>query len=121
MSADGVAGAEGLTVMTMNLLLWAWSADYDTPAKRKKIGKKFGDIAAEFARSGDHEAFGNAQLDAFVAAIDETFGSDDSRRPFVVERYARCVVINYPNAVRFELVPKVAGVGRRFGLNAAEF
>ncbi|OQW79454.1 MAG: hypothetical protein BVN32_04005 [Proteobacteria bacterium ST_bin14] len=107
--------------MTFNLLLWHWSDDYATPAKRKKKGVKFADITAQFARTGDHAAIGDADILAFRAAVDEIFGVDEDNRPFVFEQYPRCAVINYTHAVRFDLVPKIADLGRRFGLNASEF
>lgn len=107
--------------MTCNLLLWRWSDDYSTPAKRKKRGVKFADVTAEFARTGDHAAIGDADVSAFRAAIDEVFGAEEDRRPFVFEQYPRCAVINYTQAARFDIVPKIADLGRRFGLNASEF
>jgi hypothetical protein len=107
--------------MTYNLLLWRWSDDYSTPAKRKKRGLKILDVTAEFTRTGDHAAIGDADISAFRAAVDALFGADEDKRPFVFEQYPRCAVINYTQAVRFDLVPKIADLGRRFGLNASEF
>jgi hypothetical protein len=107
--------------MTGNLLLWCWSEEYATKAKRNKKRLKFADVTGEFVSTGGHAAIGNADIEAFRVAVDEMFGADEDRRPFVFEQYERCAVINYPNAVRFELVPKIAGLGRRFGLNASEF
>jgi hypothetical protein len=105
----------------MNLLLWKWSEDYETPAKRKRQGIKFRQITSQFAESGDHPAIGNADIASFREAIDAELGRDEDNRPFVFEDYGKCAVINYPNVARFELVPKVAGIGKRFGLNASEF
>ena len=107
--------------MTFNLLLWKWSDEFDTPSKRKKHGLKFGQITAQFAKTGNHPAIGDGDIQAFRAALDHEFGSDEANRPFVFEDYGKCAVINYPNALRFELVPKVAGIGKRVGLNASEF
>lgn len=107
--------------MTGNLLLWRWSQDYDTPSKRKKKAVKFGDITSQFADSGDHPAIGEGDMIAFRDALDQEFGEGEENRPFVFYDHEKCAVINYPNAVRFELVPRVAGIGRRFGLNASEF
>ena len=106
--------------MTFNLLMWKWSDDYDTPAKRRKHKVKFGAITSQFAATGDHPAIGNADIPSFRKALDAEFGSDEDNRPFVFEEYGRCAVVNYPNSVRFDLVPKVADIGRRFGLNASE-
>jgi hypothetical protein len=107
--------------MTWNPLLWKWSEDYDTPAKRKKKGLRFGDLTGDFSSKGDHPAIGAANIDGFCRALDDQFGSDETERPFVVERYAKCVVVNYPNSSRLTVVPQVAKIGRQFGLNASEF
>lgn len=107
--------------MTGNLLLWRWSPEYDTPAKRKKKAVKFGDITSQFAASGDHPAIGNGTIATFREALDQEFGKDEDNRPFVFYDHGKSAVINYPNAVRFELVPRIAGIGRQFGLNASEF
>jgi len=107
--------------MSRNLLLWKWSQDFDSPAKRKKAGVKFADITAEFAAHGHHPAIGDADISGFRAALEAAFGTDELARPFVLEQHPKCAVVNYGESVRFELVPKVADIGRRFGLNAAEF
>jgi hypothetical protein len=41
--------------MTCNLLLWRWSAEYDTPAKREKKAIKFSDITSSFPKTEDHQ------------------------------------------------------------------
>lgn len=107
--------------MTCNLLLWKWSDDFDNPVKRKKVKLKFNDITGEFTKSGGHPAIGVADIRAFCSAIGSEFGQNEDNRPFVFEDYGHCAVINYPNSVRFEIVPKVAAIGKRFGLNASEF
>ena len=107
--------------MSRNLLLWKWSKEFDSPAKRKKVGLKFGDITAAFAASGNHPAIGDADIGGFRAALETVFGTDELARPFVLEQHPRCAVLNYSESVRFEFVPKVAGIGRKFNLNAAEF
>jgi hypothetical protein len=107
--------------MSCNLLLWKWSSEFDSLAKRKKVGVKFGDITSQFAASGHHPAIGNADIMGFRAALEAVFGADELARPFVLEQHPKCAVVNYSESVRFELVPKVAAIGRRFGLNASEF
>jgi hypothetical protein len=105
--------------LTYNLLFWRWSDEYATPSKRKKI--RFEDITRGFSEWGSHPAMGVADITGFRSAIDDAFGANEDARPFVFEEHSNCVVINYPNAVRFELVPKLASIGKRFGLNASEF
>jgi hypothetical protein len=107
--------------MSRNLLLWKWSKDFDSPAKRKKAKVKFGEITARFAASGHHPAIGDADVSGFRAALDAVYGTDELARPFVLEQHPNCAVVNYSDSVRFELVPKVAAIGKKFGLNAAEF
>ena len=107
--------------MSWNLLLWKWAPEFDSPAKRKKARLKFGDIANQFALSGDHPAIGEGDITSFCGALDATFGADELARPFVLEQYPKCAVVSYANSDRFEIVPKVANIGRKFGVNAAEF
>ena len=107
--------------MTGNLLLWCWSQEYDTPSKRKKKAVKFGDITSQFATTGDHPAIGDSDIAGFRKAIDQELVENEDIRPFVFYDHGKCAVLNYPNIVRFELLPKVAVIGRRFGLNASEF
>ena len=107
--------------MSHNLLLWKSSEAFDTPAKRKKAKLKFGDITASFAGHGHHPAIGLADIDGFRKEIEAAFGTDELARPFVLEVYEQCAVINYSSSVRFALVPKVTGIGKRFDLNSSEF
>src|ERR1051326_1803059 len=103
--------------MSRNLLLWKWSGEFDTPAKRKKAGLKFTDVTAGFVATGHHPAIGEADIGGFRAALEAVFGTDELARPFVLEQHPQCAVINYGESVRFDLVPKVADIGKRFGLN----
>jgi len=107
--------------MSRNLLLWKWSSEFDTPAKRKRAGLKFADVTAEFVATGHHPAIGDADIGGFRAALEAVFGTDELARPFALEQHPKCAVINYGESVRFDLVPKVAGIGKRFGLDASEF
>jgi hypothetical protein len=107
--------------MSRNLLLWKWSKDFEASASRKRAKLKFDDITAAFAASGDHPAIGDADISGFCAAVQAVFGTDELARPFVLEQYPKCAVVNYSESVRFELVPRIADLGKKFGLNAAEF
>lgn len=82
---------------------------------------KFGDITSSFVKNGHHPAIGEADINGFRVALEAAFGTNELARPFVLEIYPNCVVLNYSASVRFELVPKVAGIGKLFGLNASEF
>ncbi|MFN8828740.1 hypothetical protein [Gemmatimonas sp.] len=107
--------------MTWNLLLWHWAPEYDTPSKRKKKAVKFTDITSQFAVSGDHPAIGDADISAFRIAVDQEFGENEHSRPFVFHDHGKCATISYPDSVSFQLVQKIATIGRRFGLNASDF
>jgi hypothetical protein len=107
--------------MSRNLLLWKWSPGFDSTAKRKKAKLKFGDITSAFAANGYHPAIGEADISGFRVAIESAFGADELSRPFVLELYPNCAVVNYSESIRFELVPKVAAIGSQFNLNASEF
>ena len=103
------------------LLLWRWSEAFDSPAKRKKAKLKFRDITAQFAALGHHPAIGAADISGFRMALEAEFGKDEERRAFVFEQYPNCAVVQYSESVRISLVPRIAAVGKRFGLNASEF
>ena len=107
--------------MSHNLLLWKWSPDFDSPAKRKRHRLKFEDVTGAFAAQGQHPAIGEADVAAFQSALDAEYGQDEPARLFVLETHPRCVVVNYSGKDRFQLVPRIAEIGKRFGLNAAEF
>jgi hypothetical protein len=107
--------------MSRKLLLWKWSSAFDTPAKRKRAGLKFAHITGAFATSGHHPAIGDADISGFRTALEAVFGTGEVARPFVLELNPKCAVINYEESVRFDLVPKIADIGRRYGLNASEF
>ncbi len=105
--------------MTMNLMLWKWSDPYNSRSKRR--GLKFLNITNAFLEEGDHPAFGVADFYGFREALRQEFGQDEAFHPFVYEQYPECAVVNYPNAIRFELVPKVASIGKIYELNSSEF
>lgn len=107
--------------MPRKLLLWRWSQDYDTPSKRKKRALTFRDITSRFTRTGDHPAIGESDIAAFRKAMDQAFGADENTRHFVFHQHDKCAVVSYSDTVRIALVPKIASIGRRFGLNASEF
>ncbi len=107
--------------MSMNLLVWKWSKDYDSLAKRKRRKLRFSDLASAFAECGDHPAIGDADMTIYLAKVFETFGPKSPNLPFIVERYGKCVVFNYGSDVRFEIVPILGRLAASMGLHAAEF
>lgn len=107
--------------LTLNLLLWKWSDDFDTPAKRRKRAIKFGDINLHLVADGVHPAIGTADVASFRQAVDEEFGGDEGHRGFILEQVGQCVIVQYSDPLRFNLVPKLAGMAQPFGLNVSEF
>lgn len=107
--------------MSWNLLVWRWSEDFDTPAKRKRQKLKTADVTQCFAENGDHPAIGDADLSAYLAKVFEEFGPESTELPFMVERYDKCVVFNYGGGVRFEIVPILGKLAMSMGFKAAEF
>lgn len=107
--------------MSWNMLVWKWSPDYDTPAKRKKKKIKFSDITSEFAETEEHEAIGEADLESYILKVEEIYGTDDLNRPFVLERYTNCVVLNYSSSDRLEIGSVLGKLAMSLGLNCSEF
>ncbi len=107
--------------MSMNLLIWKWSEDYDTSAKRKRHKLKFSDVTSTFAETGDHPAIGACDVSPYLEKVFEKFGPESPDLPFVVERYEKCVVMAYGSAVRFEIVPVLGNLAMSLGLNSSEF
>ena len=107
--------------MSMNMLIWKWSEDYDSPAKRKRHKLKFKDVTSAFAKNGDHPAIAEADMSGYLDKVFGQFGPESPDLPFIVERYEKCVVFNYGSAVRFEIVPALGKLAMSMGLNGSEF
>ena len=107
--------------MSWNLLVWRWSGDFDTAAKRKRHKLKTSDVTHGFADNGDHPGIGEADMSAYLAKVFEEFGPESYELPFLVERYDKCVVFNYGGGVRYEIVPILGKLAMPMGFNAAEF
>ena len=105
--------------MTWNLLMWKWSEEFTNSPKKKR--PKFSTIVGQFLATSDHPVFSDMNLEGFTEALEKEFGEDQTCWPFVLEVYPRCVVANYPNEIRFEIVPTIAAIGKRFDLNSSEF
>lgn len=103
------------------MLIWKWSSDYDTPAKRKKKKIKMSDVASGFAATGTHEAIGEVNLEPYIEKVEEIYGAGELERPFVLERYTNCIVFNYGGGERQEIVPTLGNLAMSFGLNGTEF
>jgi hypothetical protein len=107
--------------MSRNLLVWKWAEDYNTPAKRRKAKIKFATVTSAFAQDGHHASMGGFDLDEYLEKLASEFGPEGPDRPFLVERYPQCIVLDYSESVRFEIVPVLGKLAMSLGLNAAEF
>lgn len=106
--------------MSVNLVVWSWNHDHDTPAKRRKLRIKFDDIMATWAEAGDHPCMGDFDFAAFEAAVAAKLGPAKVDGPYIVERYPRSLCYNLPESKAAKLVPVIGTIARKFGLNAAE-
>jgi hypothetical protein len=103
------------------MLVWKWAPDYDSPAKRKKKKIKMSDVTSEFSKNGTHEAIGEADLEPYITKVEEKYGANELNRPFVIEYYNNCLVFNYRDSVRTEIVPVLGNLAMSLGLNGSEF
>lgn len=106
--------------MSENLLVWKWSEEFDSPAKRKKLKIRFGDVTSAFVERGDSAAFGNFDMEGFLTVVSGLFPEPEEERPFVIERYPRAICFSIPNAAAPELIPKLGGLAMKHGLNGAQ-
>ena len=106
--------------MSQSLLIWKWSEDLNTPAKRKKAKIKFGDVTSAFIETGDSPAFGDFDLDCFLDSVSELFPEPEEERPFVVERYQKAICFSIPNQSAGEIIPKLGGLAMKQSLNGAQ-
>ena len=106
--------------MGFNLVVWAWSDDYDTSSKRRKRGVKYADIMNGFAQSGDHPAMRDFDFAEFEAAVVQEVGPEEVDGPYLIERYPRARVFNLAHRDVPVLVPRIGYLARRFGLTSAE-
>ena len=105
--------------MSYNLTVWAWGDGYRTPAERRRRGVTYEAVMAGFAQSGDHPAMGECDFLGFEAAVEALIGSPTDDGPYLLERYRRARVYNLSFRRVAELVPKIGGLARKFGLTSA--
>src|SRR5262245_15342121 len=108
------------SLMSVNLVIWAWSEKYDAPAKRKKLKIKFDEIKDIWADKGDHPCMAGFDFAKFEAAVIEKLGPEEVDGPYVLERYPRSLCFNLPFSQAPKLIPVIGTIARKFGLNAAE-
>ena len=106
--------------MPENLLVWKWSEDYDTPAKRKKLKIKFSNVTSSFVEDADSPAFGDYDIDSFLDVIREHYPSWDDEHLFGVERYSRAICFSIPNSTAHDLIPGLGNLAMKHNLNGAQ-
>jgi len=106
--------------MSTNLLVWKWSEDYNTTGKRRKLKVKHTDVTSEFLKKEDSAAFGDFDHELFIQKVCEAYPMAPENRPFVIEKYERCLNFSIPNQSRFEVVPIIGNLAMQNGLNGTE-
>jgi len=106
--------------MSMSLLVWKWSPDYDTPAKRRRHKLKFPDVTNGFIEDGTHPAIGEADISPYIEKILEQFQPESSDIAVEIEECTNCVVLSYANIDRIEVVTILGRLAMSMGLNASE-
>lgn len=106
--------------MSVNLVIWSWSENFDTPAKRRKQKLKFDAVKEIWAESGDHPSMGAFDFAEFEAAVVARLGPQVVDGPYILERYPHSLCYNLPQSAAHTLIPVIGTIARRFGLNAAE-
>jgi hypothetical protein len=106
--------------MSVNLVVWRWSEDFDTPAKRKKQKIKFDQIKDVWADTGDHPSMAVFDFAKFEAAVVEKVGPQKEDGAYILERYPKSICYNMPFSQASKLIPVIGTIARKFGLNAAE-
>jgi hypothetical protein len=106
--------------MSVNLVIWSWSEEFDTPAKRKKQKLKFDDVKNAWAETGDHLSMAAFDFAPFEAAVVAQLGPQTDDGPYILERYPRSRCYNLPLSQAHRFIPVIGAIARQFGLNAAE-
>lgn len=106
--------------MSFNLVVWAWSDDYNTPGKRRKHKVKYPDVMAEFTESESHPAMREHDFTSFIADVESTVGPAVDGEPYILEQYPCAVVYNMAKSRVMELVPRIGDLARKHGLTSAE-
>jgi hypothetical protein len=106
--------------MSLNLLVWKWSPDYDTAAKRRKLGVKYPDVVGGFMQDEAHPAMAPCDFKEFDQTVVEAVGPEEDDGPYILERHACARVFNLPDSRVQELVPKIGKLAQKLGLTSAQ-
>jgi len=106
--------------MGWNLVVWQWKQEFKEPSARKKQKLKMSDVAHSLIASGDHAAAASFTQEPFVESLLDQYPGSDTDRPFLIERYPKCVLINYDSTARINIVPVIGRLAMKHGLNGTE-
>lgn len=106
--------------MSFNLLVWKWIPDYDTAAKRRKLGVKYADVTGGFSQAEAHPAMADFDFQEFDQATIEKIGPEEDDGPYILERHACARVFNIPASRVQALLPKIGKLAQKHGLTSAE-
>jgi hypothetical protein len=82
--------------VSFNLIVWKWSPEYDTAAKRRKRGVKYADITRAFMKAESHAAMIQHEFAEFESAIITELGPETDDGPYILQRYGCALVFDLP-------------------------
>jgi hypothetical protein len=106
--------------VSFNLIVWKWSPEYDTAAKRRKLGVKYPDITRAFMEAESHAAMLEHDFAEFESAIITEVGPEMDDGPYILQRYGCARVFDLPFSQVPALVQKIGSLARMHGLTSAQ-
>jgi hypothetical protein len=103
----------------VNAAIWRWTEAYDSVSKRSRLRTKMDDVHDAIMEGSIHVAQAEFDQRAFVADLERELGPQAPDGHWLAELYDRAVVINVPNAVAVEWLPRIYGVVKRHPLNVS--
>ena len=105
--------------MSINLIVWKWSADYDTASKRRKLGVKYADVVRGFIENEAHPAMAEHDFEAFERSVEDAVGAEEIDGPYIIERCACARVFNL-RADAPSSLPLIGRLAQKHGLTSAQ-
>lgn len=105
--------------MGVNAAIWRWTDAYDNSSKRHRLHTRMDDVHDEIMDGGTHVAQAEFDQRAFVVELEDELGPQTPDGDWLAELYDRAVVINMPNSVAVEWLPRIQRVANRHKLNVA--
>jgi hypothetical protein len=105
--------------LTVNAVIWRWTEAYDTSSKRHRLHTKMDDVHDAILSEGTHVAQAEFDQRAFVAELEKELGPQGPEGDWIAEYHDRAVVINMPNTVATDRIPRIHRVAQRHSLNTS--